>query len=107
MYVGLRAQETARSAGGREVEECELHVAPRRQKPPPPLTRPAPLPMAAAPQGLPGAPQCPGCGVPDAATPLLAAPAGDVVDSSALAFLTRQALLRREGGGEAHGGGGP
>ena len=92
MYVGLLAQETASSNGGRKVEECELHVAPRRQKPPPQGTRPAPLPVTAAPQGLPGAAQCPGCGVPDVATPLLAAPAADV---------------GREGGGEARGGGGP
>ena len=95
MYVGLLAQETASSKGGREVEECELHVAPQRQKPHPPGTRPAPLPVTAAPQGLPGAPQCPGCGVANVATPLLAALAADVVDYSTLAFLTRQALLRR------------
>ena len=39
-YDGLRAQTTDRER--REVEERDLHDAPRRQKPPPPGTRPAP-----------------------------------------------------------------
>ena len=40
-YNALRGQKTDRAR--REVEERELHDAPRRQKPPPPGTRPAPL----------------------------------------------------------------
>ena len=44
----LRGQRTATRAG--EVEERVLHVAPRRQKPPPPGTRPTPL-VEVQPQG--------------------------------------------------------
>ena len=40
-FNALRGQKTDRAR--REVEERELHDAPRRQKPPPPGTRPAPL----------------------------------------------------------------
>ena len=44
--AALRRQTTR----AREVEERELHDAPRRQKPPPPGTRPAPL-VEVQPQG--------------------------------------------------------
>ena len=40
-FNALRGQKTDRAR--REVEERELHDAPRRQKPPPPGTRPTPL----------------------------------------------------------------
>ena len=45
----LRGQKTVTRAG--EVEERELHDAPRRQKPPPPGTRPTPL-VEVQPQGV-------------------------------------------------------
>ena len=47
-FNALRGQKTDRAR--REVEERELHDAPRRQKPPPPGTRPAPL-VEVRPQG--------------------------------------------------------
>ena len=40
-FTALRGQNTEKAS--KEVEERELHHAPRRQKPPPPGTRPAPL----------------------------------------------------------------
>ena len=48
-YDALRGQKTVTRA--REVEERGLQVAPRRQKPPPPGTRPAPL-VEVQPQGV-------------------------------------------------------
>ena len=47
-YDALRGQRTVTRAG--EVEERVLHVAPRRQEPPPPGTRPTPL-VEVQPQG--------------------------------------------------------
>ena len=47
-FNAQRGQKTDRAR--REVEERELHDAPRRQKPPPPGTRPAPL-VEVPPQG--------------------------------------------------------
>ena len=47
-FNALRGQMSDRAR--REVEERELHDAPRRQKPPPPGTRPAPL-VEVRPQG--------------------------------------------------------
>ena len=86
----------------------EQHDAPRRQK----NTRvrqegeehgtydgprgPAPLPEVARLQGRPVAPLSPGAGVPSLASPPLAGAAGEVVDSSALAFLAARAVQVRE-----------
>ena len=60
-------------------------------EPPPPL-----LPEVAGPQGRPVAPLSPGAGVPSLASPALAGAAGEVVDSSALAFLAARAVQVRE-----------
>ena len=73
--------------------EHEVYYALRRQKPPPPGTRPAPLEEVAVLHGFgPGAPCQPGHGVPSLAPPSLADAAAEGCDASTLSFLTRAAL---------------
>ena len=84
-HDALRRQKNARVR--QEGEEHGTYDAPRGLSALLPGTRPAPLPEVAGPQGRPVAPLSPGAGVPSLASPALAGAAGEVVDSSALAFL--------------------
>ena len=91
-HAGLRAQKSASSG---EVEAHETHSALRGPKQPPPGERPGillePLPQRSDRSRR----HFSGDTHPTPGLPVLAGAAGEVVDSSALAFLTRAALEER------------
>ena len=90
------APRRLKTAMAEEEVEHETYGGLRALSTPPMGTRPAPLPEVAGPQGRPVAPLSPGAGVPSPALPSLAGAAGEVVDSSALAFLAARAVQVRE-----------
>ena len=93
-HDALRRQKNARVR--QKGEEHGTYDTTRGLSAPLPGTRPAPLPEVAGPQGRPVAPLSPGAGVPSLASPALAGATGEMVDSSALAFLAARAVQVRE-----------
>ena len=80
-----------------EGEVLEEYDGLRTQTTPLPGTRPAPLLVVVGSQGAwPGAPRQPGCVVPSAVPPALAAPAAETVDAAALSFLLTQSLAAQQ-----------
>ena len=77
-------------AGGRGARHVRRHTGTERSSPEDAAG------TSRRPQGRPVAPLSPGAGVPSLASPALAGAAGEVVDSSALAFLAARAVQVRE-----------